>query len=89
MQESRFDCFFDYVYFEYLSAKFSGIDAMSELSGVWGKELFESDEKKKMDRRSERTPRVFPMLRKGAVFLPPMLLVLFAQKVHNLVPVKK
>jgi hypothetical protein len=36
----------------------------SELSGVWGKELFESDEKKKKDERSER------------VFLPPMLLIL-------------
>jgi hypothetical protein len=46
------------VNFEYL---FRILAENSELSGVWGKELFESDEKKKKDERSER------------VFLPPML----------------
>ncbi len=49
-------------------------DENSELSGVWGKELFESDERKKKDERSER------------VFLPPIVLVLFLQKVHELDP---
>jgi hypothetical protein len=40
-------------------------------SGVWGEKLFESEEKQYNDKRSERTPRVFPMrlCRKGAVFL--------------------
>ncbi len=47
-------------------------DENSELSGVWGKELFESDERKKKDERSER------------VFLTPIVLVLFLQKVHGL-----
>ncbi len=61
-------------------------DNNSELSGVWGKELFESDEKKKKDERSERTPRVFPMQQscKEAVFLTSIVLVLFLQKVHEL-----
>jgi hypothetical protein len=48
----------------------------SELSGVWGKELFESDEKKKKDEQSER------------VFLPPIVLVLFLQKVRKTVSEK-
>jgi hypothetical protein len=44
-------------------------DDFSELNGVWGEELFESDNKKKSDWRSER------------VFLSPMLLLLLAPKV--------
>jgi hypothetical protein len=46
-------------------------DENSEFSGVWGKKLFESDERKKKDERSER------------VFLPPIVLVLFLQKVQK------
>jgi len=55
----------------------------NELSGAWGKKLFESDNIKILAERSYRTPRVFPMLQssKGAVFLPPMLLLLLATKV--------
>jgi hypothetical protein len=52
-----------------LSICFSLSVEKSELSGVWGKELFESDEKKKEVERNER------------VFLPPMLLILLAPKV--------
>ena len=63
---------------EYLSVKFSKIDAMSELSRVWGKELFESDENKKFDKRSERAPLCEALEVPLGYFLPPMLLVLFA-----------
>ena len=54
-------------------------------SGAWGEELFESDDKKESDKQSDRTPRVFPMRqsRKGAVFLSPIVLVLFLQKVQK------
>ena len=44
--------------------------------GAWGKELFESDDKKKSDGRSER------------VFLTPIVLVLFLQKVQEMVSEK-
>jgi hypothetical protein len=40
----------------------------SELSGVWGKKLFESDERKKKDERSVPS------------FSSPMLLILLAEK---------
>lgn len=43
----------------------------SELNGVWGEKLFESEDKKKSYEQSYR------------VFRSPMLLVLFAQKVHE------
>ena len=46
-------------------------DENCELSRVWGKELFESEERKKKDEQSER------------VFLPPIVLVLFLQKVQK------
>ncbi len=45
----------------------------NELSRVWGKKLFESDDKGKNNGQSER------------VFLPPIVLVLFLQKVRKLV----
>jgi hypothetical protein len=66
-------------------------DEKSELSGVWGKELFESDEKKKNDERSERAP----LSRKARLevplgyFLTPIVLVLFLQKVRKKLYQKK
>ncbi len=63
-------CILSHVNFIYLQAGFLS-DDFSELNGVWGEELFESDDKKRSDMRSER------------VFLSPIVLVLFLQKVQN------
>ena len=46
---------------------------MNELSGVWGKKLFELDEKRRSDEQGER------------VFLTPIVLVLLIAKVRKIV----
>jgi hypothetical protein len=66
-----FSIFYLFFLCDILSICFSISVEKSELSGVWGKELSESDEKKKEDERSER------------VFLTPIVLVLFLQKVRK------